>query len=317
MMNRNYIFLCLLVSVVFAHIARAGGPTPPDVKAARMKAKNVSAPTGRQIKLIEAAAPNKAPAKPAKPRKVLVWGHTWTHQPNPYAEKALEILARKTGAFEAVISDDPRLLLGDSLRQFDALVMNNIHEREPFLPDDFARLKGEQKAAAQKLDEAAKQSILEYVRSGKGVVGIHAATAAFRNWPEYGDMMGGYYAGHIHQEVVIRPEDPKHPVNACFGGKPFTIRDEIYISREPYSRKKVRVIASLDLSRMEDPQKRPDKDYAVSWVRAYGKGRVFYTTLGHDAATYWNPVFLKHLLAGVQFAIGDLEGETAPISSKP
>jgi len=317
MKNRNYIFLCLLVNVAFAHIAYAAGPTPPDIKAAKMKAKNVSAPTDQQIKLIEAAAPNNAPAKPAKPRKVLVWGHTWTHQPNPYAEKALEILARKTGAFEAVISDDPRLLLGDTLRQFDALVMNNIHEREPFLPDDFARLKGEQKASAQKFDEAVKQSILEYVRSGKGVVGIHAATAAFQNWPEYGDMMGGYYGGHIHQEVVIRPEDPKHPVNACFGGKPFTIRDEIYISREPYSRKKVRVIASLDLSRMENPQKRPDKDYAISWVRAYGKGRVFYTTLGHDAATYWNPVFLKHLLAGVQFAIGDLEGETTPIGSKP
>jgi len=184
--------------------------------------------------------------------------------------------------------------------------MNNIHEREPFLPDDFARLKDEQKAAAQKFDKAIKQSILEYVRSGKGVVGIHAATAACQSWPEYGDMMGAYYGGHIHQEVVIRPEDPKHPINACFGGKPFTIRDEIYIFREPYSRKKVHVIASLDLSRMEDPQKRPDKDYAVSWLRAYGKGRVFYTTLGHEPATYWNPVFLQHLLAGVQFAIGDL-----------
>ena len=317
MKNRNYILLCLLVSVAFAHIVYAAGPTPPDVKAAKMKAKNVSWPTDQQIKLIEAGTPDKAPAKPAKPRKVLVWGHTWTHQPNPYAEKALEILARKTRAFKAVISDDPHLLLGDNLRQFDALVMNNIHEREPFLPDDFARLKGEQKAAAQKLDRAVKQSILEYVRSGKGVVGIHAATAACQSWPEYGEMIGGYYGGHIHQEVVIKPEDPKHPVNACFGGKPFTIKDEIYISREPYSREKVRVIASLDLSRMEDPQKRPDKDYAVSWVRAYGKGRVFYTTLGHDAATYWNPVFLKHLLAGVQFAVGDLEGETTPIAAEP
>ncbi|KPL22937.1 MAG: hypothetical protein AMJ75_07075 [Phycisphaerae bacterium SM1_79] len=306
MKNRSYIFLCFLVSVASTRIAHAAGPTPPDVKAAKMKAKNISAPTEKHIRLVKASAPDKAPAKPAKPRKVLVWGHVWTHQPNPYAEKALEILAQKTGAFKAVISDDPRLLRSDKLKQFDALVMNNIHEREPFLPDDFARLKDEQKAAAQKFDKAIKQSILEYVRSGKGVVGIHAATAACQSWPEYGDMMGAYYGGHIHQEVVIRPEDPKHPINACFGGKPFTIRDEIYIFREPYSRKKVHVIASLDLSRMEDPQKRPDKDYAVSWLRAYGKGRVFYTTLGHEPATYWNPVFLQHLLAGVQFAIGDL-----------
>jgi type 1 glutamine amidotransferase len=315
MKKRNYIFLCLLLSMAFTRIAYTAGPTPPDVKAAKMKAKNISPPTEQQNRLIETAAPDKAPAKPAKPRKVLVWGHVWTHLPNPYAEKALEILAHKTGAFEAVISDDPRLLLGDRLMQFDALVMNNIHEREPFLPDDFARLKGEQKAAAQEFDKAVKQSILKYVRGGKGVVGIHAATAACQNWPEYGDMMGAYYGGHIHQEVIIRPEDPQHPVNACFGGKPFTITDEIYICREPYSRKKVRVIASLDLSRMEDPQKRPDKDYAVSWVRAYGKGRVFYTTLGHEPATYWNPVFLKHLLAGIQFVIGDLDGQTTPIIS--
>ncbi len=306
MKTRNCILLCLLVIMTFTQIGQAAGPTPPDVKAAKMKANNVSTPTEQQIRLIEAAAPDKAPAKPAKPRKVLVWGHTWTHLPNPFAEKALEILAHKTGAFETVISDDPHLLLGGRLRQFDALLMNNIHEREPFLPDDFTQLKGEQKAAAKKLDKAVKQSILKYVLSGKGIVGIHAATAACQNWPEYGDMMGGYYGGHIHQEVVIKPEDPKHPVNACFEGKPFTIRDEIYIFREPYSRKNLRVIASLDLSRMEDPQRRPDKDYAVSWVRAYGKGRVFYTTLGHDAATYWNPVFLQHLLAGVQFSIGDL-----------
>lgn len=298
-------------------VRRAPGPTSPEARAAKMKARNVPAPSGEEIERIEAAAPDSAQVKPAKPRKVLVWGHTWTHVPNPYAEKALEIIGRKTGAFEAVISDDPRLLLGDRLPRFDALVMNNIHERAPFLPEEFAQLKGERKIAAQKFDEAVKQSILEYVRSGKGIVGIHAATAAFQKWPAYGDMMGGYYGGHIHQEVVIKPEDPKHPVNTCFVGESFTIRDEIYISREPYSRKKVRVIASLDLSKMEDPKKRPDKDYAVSWVRAYGKGRVFYTTLGHDVATYWNPVFLIHLLAGIQFAIGDLEGETAPITKKP
>jgi type 1 glutamine amidotransferase len=195
--------------------------------------------------------------------------------------------------------------------------MNNIHEREPFLPEDFPQLRGERKTAAQQFDEAVKQSILEYVNSGKGIVGIHAATAACQNWPEYGDMMGGYYGGHINQQVVIKVDDPTHPVNACFGKKPFMIKDEIYISREPYSRENLRVIASLDLNAMEDPQKREDKDYAVSWVRSYGEGRVFYTTMGHEPATYWNPLFLKHLLAGVQFAIGDLRGETAPIAGRP
>jgi len=291
-------------------VHRAPGPTPPEARAARMQARQVATPSEEQIRNIEAAAREAAPAKPAKPRKVLVWGHTWTHTPNPFAEKALEALGEKTGAFQATISDDPRLLLGDRLPRFDALVLNNIHEPQPFLPEEFNKLDPEQQKAAKQFDEAVKGSILEYVRSGKGLVGIHAATAAFQSWPEYGPLMGGFYESHILQEVPIKLDDPTHPVNACFENKPFTIRDEVYIFRA-YSRNNLRVLASLDLSRMADPGKRPDKDYAVSWVRAEGQGRVFYTTLGHEPEVYWNPIFLQHLLAGIQFALGDLPGETA------
>ena len=297
-------------------LRRMPGPTPSEVRTAKMKAGNVSLPTGQEIQQIEAAAPDKAPAKPTKPRKVLVWGHTWTHQPNPYAEKALEILGRKTGAFQAVVSDDPRLLLGDRLPQFDALVMNNIHESNPFLPEDFAQRTEEQKDATRKFDEAVKQSIIDYVRSGKGIVGIHAATAALQNWPEYGQMMGGYYSGHIYQEVAIQIDDSQHPVNACFDGKTWRINDEIYIFTEPYSRQKLHILLSLDLDLMADPGKRPDKDYAVSWVQRYGEGRVFYTTLGHAAETYWNPLFLRHILTGIQFAIDDLPAADAKKGKK-
>ena len=303
--------------------AKSGpGPTPPEVRAARMKARKVPVPSEQQIQQIEAAAPDTAPARPVKARKVLVWGHAWAHLPNPFAEKALEILGKKTGAFEAVVSDDPRLLLGDRLPRFDALVMNNIHEPEPFLPPDFGTLDPEQKAAAKKLDQAIKKSILEFVAGGKaragkeipgkGLVGIHAATCALQKWPEYGEMLGGYYGGHITQDVALKLDDPVHPVNACFGSKGWRIHDEVYVSRAPYSRKKLRVLLSLDLSQMADPGKRPDKDYAVSWVRQHGKGRVFYTTLGHCPETYWHPLFLRHVLAGVQFAVGDLAGEAAP-----
>jgi type 1 glutamine amidotransferase len=290
----------------------APGPTPPEVRQAKMEAKAVRAPSQEELRQIEAAAPDTAPAKPRKSRKVLVWGHSWTHTPNAFAEKAIEILAAKTGAFEAVLSDDPRLLLGDRLPQFDALVMNNIHQRDPFLPEDFARRTKAGQEAARKFDQAVKESILQFVASGKGVVGIHAATAALQNWPEYGEMIGGYYAGHIAEDVPIKLDEPLHPVNACFEGRPWEIHDEIYTFREPYSRRKLRVLLSLDLSRMKDPEKRPDGDYAVSWVRQYGKGRVFYTTLGHFEATYWNPLFLRHLLAGIQFALGDLPAEATP-----
>jgi type 1 glutamine amidotransferase len=212
--------------------------------------------------------------------------------------------------------------------------MNNTHEGEPFLPEDFGKLGAEQQAAAKKFDEAVKKSILEFVKGGvepgskreipgKGIVGIHASNCALQNWKEYGEMMGGYFGGYILQDLAIKPEDAAHPVNACFDGKTVKIHDEIYIFTDPYSRKDLRILSSLDPAQMQFPDKiqlprqgfeqgRPDKDHAISWVRPYGKGRVFYTTLGHCPETYWNPFFLKHLLAGVQFAIGDLPGETAP-----
>jgi hypothetical protein len=132
------------------------------------------------------------------------------------------------------------------------------------------------------------------------------ASAALNGWQEYGRMMGGFYGSHILKEVAIKVDEPKHPVVVHLGGKTWKINDEIYMFREPHSPENLRVLLSLDLSQMEDPGNRPDKTYAVSWVSEYGKGRVFYTTLGHVAATHWNPLFLEHLLAGIQFAIGDL-----------
>ncbi len=298
------------------------GPTPPDARAARMKAKNVRGPNPQELKAIEAACPATPPARPAKPRRVLAWGHAWTHTPNAFAEEALKILAAKSGAFEVTVTDDPRLLLGDALPRYDALVMNNIHERDPFLPANFGQLDPEQKAAAKKMDAAIKQSILEFVKGvtrrdgkvipGKGIVGIHAATCALQGWPDYGEMMGGYYGGHIYQDLVLKIDDPSHPLVACLEGKPWKIHDEIYFLRAPHDPKKLRILLSLDLDAMKDPGKRPDKHYAISYVRPYGTGRVFYTTLGHDPRTYANPTFLRHILAGIQFAIGDLPGETTP-----
>ena len=82
--------------------------------------------------------------------------------------------------------------------------------------------------------------------------------------------------------------------------------------REPFSGGGVRVLLSLDLSKMKDPEQRPDKRYVVSWIRPCGKGRVFYCSLGHAAGVYANPQVLKHYLAGIQWAIGDLKANNAP-----
>jgi len=307
------------------------GPTPPEIRDALMKKRFARRPTKRELKQIEAAAPDKPPAAPAKPRRVLCWGRLWTHLGNPFTEETVKILGRKTKAFEVVAGDDPRLLLPDSLKTFDALFLNGLHDRQPFLPLNWKKLPPEQLAAARKLDWAVKQSILDFVmKDGKGIAGIEGSIAALGDWKEFGEMMGAFYNGHYRGKHVYKVEEPNHPVAACLKGKSLELHDQSYLPGPPYSRRKVRVLLSLDLTQTPEPTTNPkqawlkahvkrqeaytgrERDYAVSWVRRHGRGRVFYCSLGVDWRTYLNPLFLRYLLAGMQFAIGDLPAETAP-----
>jgi type 1 glutamine amidotransferase len=279
--------------------AESADPTKPEVSEEVARA-------------IEEAAPDEPLVQPARPRKVLVYGRVRTHAESvPPCFKAIEVLGRKTGAFETVISGDPEVFAPENLKQFDAVVMNNTHERRPMLPADFEELDDARKKAAAQREEILKQSLLDFVAGGKGIVGIHGAVAGIR-WEEFLELLGGRYGGHVTESVWIKPEEPGHPLCAPLEGKSFEIHDEIYAFREPYAREKVRVLTSLDLSKTVDPKKRDDKDYPVSWVREYGKGRVFYGSLGHVASAYANPFVLRHYLAGIQFAIGDIEADATP-----
>ena len=275
-------------------------------------AKAASPPADPEARAIEEAAPDEAPVQPAKPRRVLVYGRARTHPDSvPPCFKAIEILGRKTGAFETVASGDPAIFLPESLEQFDAVVMNNTHEPFPFLPSDFKQLDPQAQQAAKQREEVLKKSFLDFVAGGKGLVGIHGATCSVR-WPQYMELIGGTYGGHITETVWIKPEEPDHPLCAPFEGQSVEVHDEIYIFKAPYTRRNVRVLTGLDLGKTKDPGKREDKDYAVSWVRPYGKGRVFYCSLGHCPPVYRNPHVLRHYLAGIQFAIGDLKATAAP-----
>ena len=107
---------------------------------------------------------------------------------------------------------------------------------------------------------------------------------------------------------------PKAPLTAPFGGRGFRIADEFYELRAPYDRTKVRLLLEVDAARMKGVEKstkygklqRTDDDYGLAWTKDYGKGRVFYSALGHYETTYMNPAMLAHFLAGIQYALGDL-----------
>ena len=257
---------------------------------------------------ISAAAPGEPIAKPQKPRKVVVYGRMPTHPESVVCcFYAMEQIAEKSGAFEVVCSGDPAVFLPESLVQFDAVVMNNTHERYPMRPANFDDLDAEAKKAAEEQEGVLKKSLLDFVKGGKGIAGIHGAVAGNVQWPEYLEMLNGSYGGHFSETVVVGPVMADHPICKPLEGKTFEVYDELYMFKEPYDPTKVEILTALDLTKMKDPGRRPEKDYPVSWVRSYGEGRVFYCSLGHFASAYSTPQVMQHYLAGIQWAIGDLE----------
>ena len=140
---------------------------------------------------MQAAAPEKTRVQPQKPRKLLVFSRSWgyKHTARPFGAKAIEVMGQKTGAFEAVLTEDDVLFEPQNLKQFDAVVLNNTNE-EIFLPEDFAKLPPPEQAKARQRDEMLKKSFAEYLQAGGGLAVIHAGVASFRDWPEFGKIVG-------------------------------------------------------------------------------------------------------------------------------
>ncbi len=304
----------------------------------------------QEIKKITDAMPDKAPATPLKKRKVLVYSKCsgFYHGSIPYGNKAFEIMGAKTGAFEAVVSDDLSNFEADKLKEFDAIILNNTTgellkaraPRKPRKPDpkrikDPARLEKaqvkykadlaryEEQLAKHKAQpdrsEQLRKNLMDWIKSGKGVIGTHAATDCSYQWKEYGQMIGGYFSGHPWgggSTITLKVDDPANPINAAFGGEGVTFKEEIYqFNRGVYSRQKQRVLLSIDLSKTKKAGgcRRDDDDYAVSWVKTHGQGRIFYCSLGHNNHIFSHPKILRQYLAGIQWALGDLTGvDTAP-----
>ena len=262
--------------------------------------------TADEVQKIENAAPKKATVKPAQPRKLLVFWlcEGFFHQSIPLVNKALEVMGQKTGAYETVITNDMSIFKPESLKQFDAVCFNNTTGLK-FNPE--------------KTPELCK-SLMDFVKGGKGIVGIHAATDNFNEWPEAQEMMGGKFTGHPWGgggTWAIKIDEPDHPLMAAFKGKNFKINDEIYRTEPPlYARDKQLVLMSLDMSdettRNVKEFKPTDVDTGTAWVKTWGQGRIFYCSLGHNDHLLWNPAILQHYLDGIQFAFGDYKVDTKP-----
>ncbi len=252
-----------------------------------------------ELKKIEAALPATAPAKPAKPRKILIFDRTegFKHDSIPVGDKAFELMGEKTGAYTVTISHDMGVFTPENLAQYDAVLFNNTTQ-------------------LRFNDPKQREALLAFVKGGKGFIGIHAASDNFPTWPEAVVMIGGQFDGHpwgAGGVWAMKIDDPEHVLNRSFGGKGFLLKDEIYQIKGPYSRDTHRVLLSLDMSQARNHLGgRHDGDNAIAWIKRYGDGRVFYCSLGHNKEIYWNPAVLQHYLAGIQWALGDLKVDETP-----
>jgi type 1 glutamine amidotransferase len=386
---------------------------------------NTQVPCQPDVEKMMAALPDKAPATPRQPRKVLVLGKAagFVHSSIPLAARTVEELGKKTGAWSTTITYDPADINAANLKQYDAVFLDSTTGAFLDDPND------------QAATDARRKALLDFVRGGKGLAGIHAASDSYHRrgpapqtganpaagfgargfgggrgrggagaalapvmlsqgdknadqklsraefaaladawfaavdtdrtgsvkqadfvtrfaaivpapapaaaagprpaqtgpdgqvgtWPEFNKMIGGFFKFHWldPQEITYKIDDPKSPLTAMFKGAPLVVHDETYtFGTDTYSRENLHILTSIDYSKMSDADKakedwpRPDHDYALSWIKRDGNGRVFYMAHGHHERNYAVKPLLEHLLAGMQYALGDLKADDSP-SVKP
>jgi type 1 glutamine amidotransferase len=264
----------------------------------------------RSIAAIHAAVPTQAQAKPKKPRKLLVMDLNVAypgHGSIPAANLAIELWGKKTGAYQAVFSNDLDNLKYPRIKEFDAVFLNNTVGQ--IFPDPNVRA-----------------GLMRFIQEGGGLGGYHGTPHASIDWTEFGDMLAARAGSHRSpdERVIVKIDDPTSPLTAAFEGREFEFFDEFYrFTSPPYSREKVHVLLSFNTEKTDlhqlpncDICVRADNDYPIAWIRGFDKGRIFYTTVGHNSTVFESPAMAKFFLAGIQFILGDLEADTTPSMKK-
>jgi uncharacterized protein len=322
--------------------ATTARPTPPtrDYDGYRpesvVNGVQVQTPELADVIAMEDALPSKAPAVPKRSRRVLVLARArgYSHSAIPLAAATVKALGDKTGAWSTDVTYDAADINDANLKRYDLLFLDGT--TGAFLDD----------AKDPAATAARKEALLNFVRGGKGLAGIHAAADSYHTgmccalgkmlptpvseqlhpqgtWPAFNKMLGGIFKWHwvFPQVITVKIDDPKSPLTAMFHGQEFQIHDETYtFAQDSFSLKNVHELTSIDYSKMSAADKakepasgrRTDGNYALSWIRREGNGRVFYTALGHSEHIYAMPTMLAQLLAGVQYALGDLAADDSP-----
>lgn len=186
-------------------------------------------------------------------------------------------------------TEEPRQFTTNNLARYDAVV---------FLSTTGDVLNAEQQTAFE-----------NYVSTGGGYMGVHAAADTEYDWEFYGGLVGAHFASHPQiQPATVRVEDHDHPATAHLDG-PWQRTDEWYNYRTN-PRGQARILATLDETTYQGGTMKGD--HPIAWCKSYGGGRSFYTGGGHTKESYTEPAFRRHLLGGLRYAAGQVTADCRP-----
>ena len=249
-----------------------------------------------------------ASAQP-KRKKLLAIGEVqgYQHDSVSHALATIERIGRESGIYDTYIRTDSQLITKEKLAAGNAKNLNFFDALLFFTT-------GEPAWTNQQ-----KKDFLSFIHDdGKGFIGVHTATDTFYTWPEYGEMTGGYFKEHpwgVFEAPVI-VEDPNFPGMSGFP-RAFTFNDEMY-QHMNISRDKMHVIARLDENKLDLknpkvlPERLADKDFPIIWAKTYGKGRVYYNTLGHREETWDRKDVQNMYLEAIKWALGITKPDVSP-----
>jgi type 1 glutamine amidotransferase len=253
---------------------------------------------------VDAAVPRRPLAKPRRPRRLLVLdvcpAGGFYHTSIAHGNLMLALIAKYTGAYEAIFDNNLENLKYPRIREYDAVFLNSV------VGPVFA-------------DPEVLDGLIRFVQEGGGVAGLHGTTFASQDVREFGELMGAQEGPHQYngEPGTLKIDDPDSPLTKHFGGKGFSMIDEFYHfpMSGPYTREKLRVLLSVDAGNTDISKwryLRTDDDFGMVWIKSVGKGRVFNSVLGHRPEFYMMPDLATLILGGIQFVLGDLDADTTP-----
>ena len=253
-------------------------------------------------------------------KKLLIFSlHTgYKHWTIPHTEAVMQMIAQNSGAFEITLSKDISVFEKDQLSKFDVVILNNNCSIGPRRDIFWDVLKDRSNLDERQKNQQAKRlerNLINFVKKGNGLVLLHGGIVMQNNSMDFSDMAGGSFDFHPpQQEIHVKLVDPDHPLVSSFDPEGFVHIDEPYFFKNAYFRQDFRPLLFMELNKIKMKRKRPkDKIKYISWIKRYGRGRVFYSSPSHNAQSYDNPKLLQFIGNGLLYTAGLIDCDDSPI----